>query len=55
MSAYKTQELLDICNKLGIETNVASSNNDANGVANTENAVKNKSKKDLYESIIKYF
>ena len=46
MSAYKTQELVDICNKLGIDTNIDSSSND-----NT----KIKSKKDLYESIIKYF
>jgi hypothetical protein len=43
MSAYKTQELVDICNKLGIETTVASSSD------------KSKSKKDLYEAIIKYF
>ncbi len=45
MSAYKTQELVDICNKLGIETTITSENNNP----------KNKSKKDLYEAIIKYF
>jgi len=45
LSSYKTQELLDICNKLGIETTLTSENNKS----------KNKSKKDLYESIIKYF
>jgi signal recognition particle subunit SEC65 len=45
MSSYKTQELIDICNKLGIETTI---NNDTS-------APKNKSKKDLYEEIIKYF
>jgi hypothetical protein len=36
MSSYKTQELIDICDKLEIDTTA-------------------KSKKDLYESIIKYF
>jgi hypothetical protein len=41
ISSYKTQELLDICNKLGISIH-------------TEND-KTKSKKELYESIIKYF
>jgi hypothetical protein len=42
MSAYKVQDLIDICIKLAIETN------------NKETG-KNKSKKDLYESIIQYF
>jgi hypothetical protein len=41
-SSYKTQELIDICNKLAIEV----INNDTN---------KKKSKKDLYEGIIQYF
>jgi hypothetical protein len=45
MATYKTQELIDICIKLGIETTFTSENNNP----------KNKSKKDLYESIIKYF
>jgi len=45
MATYKTQELIDICIKLGIETTLTSENNNP----------KNKSKKDLYESIIKYF
>jgi hypothetical protein len=45
LSSYKTQELLEICNKLGIETTISSENN----------VTKNKNKKDLYESIIKYF
>jgi hypothetical protein len=62
MSAYKTQELVDICNKLGIETTVVSSSNaSANDKSNEKNEIisgdnaKTKSKKDLYESIIKYF
>jgi hypothetical protein len=46
MSGYKTQELVDICNKLGIETTTVSASSSAN---------KTKSKKDLYEAIIKYF
>ena len=46
MSAYKTQELVDICNKLGIETATVSASSSVN---------KTKSKKDLYEAIIKYF
>ena len=45
MASYKTEELIDICNKLGIETTNNSENDNP----------KNKSKKDLYESIIKYF
>ena len=45
MASYKTQELIDICNKLGIETTINSENDNP----------KTKSKKDLYESIIKYF
>jgi len=40
ISAYKTDELIQICEKLGIEISI-------NG--------KNKLKKDLYESIIQYF
>ena len=42
MSSYKVAELLDICSKLGIE------------VVNKETG-KNKTKNDLYESIIQYF
>ena len=42
MSSYKTQELVEMCNKLAIET----INKDTNKV---------KSKKDLYEGIIQYF
>jgi len=42
ISSYKTQELIDICNKLAIET----INKDTN---------KTKPKKDLYEGIIQYF
>jgi hypothetical protein len=41
-SSYKVSDLIEICNKLAIETN------------NKETG-KNKSKKDLYESIIQYF
>ena len=41
-SSYKVSDLMEICNKLAIET------------TNKENG-KNKSKKDLYESIIQYF
>jgi hypothetical protein len=70
MSGYKTQELVDICNKLGIETSVVSGgsasnnksnknnknneNNEVNEIVSGDNT-KTKSKKDLYESIIKYF
>ena len=42
LSAYKTQDLIDICDKLEIETK------------NTSN-MKTKSKQELYEAIIKYF
>jgi hypothetical protein len=42
LSSYKTQELVDICNKLEIETL-------------NDSKTKTKSKQDLYESIIKYF
>ena len=42
ITSYKVQELVDFCNKLGIEI----VNKDTN---------KNKSKKDLYESLIQYF
>lgn len=42
ISAYKTQELIDICKKLEIETL-------------NDGKTKNKSKQELYESIIKYF
>jgi len=42
LSAYKTQELVDICNKLEIETLNSSK-------------MKTKSKQELYEAIIKYF
>lgn len=42
LSFYKTQDLIDICNKLEIET------------INTSN-MKTKSKQELYEAIIKYF
>jgi len=60
MSVYKTQDLVDICNKLGIETTVASANNNNNNNNKINDEiisgnVKTKSKKDLYESIIKYF
>jgi hypothetical protein len=40
MSVYKTQELVDICKKLGIETAIGE---------------KTKGKKELYEAIIQYF
>ena len=49
MSSYKTQDLIDICKKLGIETTV---NNDD---TSENKCIKNKNKKDLYEAIIKYF
>lgn len=42
ISAYKSQELIDICKKLEIETL-------------NDNKTKQKSKQELYESIIKYF
>jgi hypothetical protein len=42
LSAYKVQDLIDIANKLAIE------------IINKENG-KNKSKNELYESIIQYF
>jgi hypothetical protein len=42
LSSYKVQELIDICNKLAIE------------IVNKETG-KNKSKNELYESIIQYF
>ena len=42
ISSYKVSELLEFCNKLGIEICVKDTN-------------KNKSKKDLYESLIQYF
>lgn len=42
ISSYKVSELVEICNKLGIEICVKDTN-------------KNKSKKDLYESLIQYF
>jgi len=42
ISLYKVSELLEFCNKLGIEICVKDTN-------------KNKSKKDLYESLIQYF
>ena len=41
-SSYKLQDVIDICNKLSIE------------ITNKDNG-KNKTKKDLYESIIQYF
>ena len=47
ISSYTTQELLDICKKLGIET--------IDIDKSTEKKEKMKSKKELYESIIKYF
>jgi hypothetical protein len=49
MSSYKTQDLIDICKKLGIETTVK------NDDGNENKSIKNKNKKDLYEAIIKYF
>jgi len=42
ISAYKVSELLEFCSKLGIEICIKDTN-------------KNKSKKDLYESLIQYF
>jgi len=42
LSAYKVQDLIDMCNKLAIE------------VKNNETG-KNKNKNELYESIIQYF
>ena len=42
ITSYKICELLEYCNRLGIETCVKDTN-------------KNKCKKDLYESIIQYF
>lgn len=42
LSSYKLQDLIDICNKLAIETK-------------HKDTGKNKSKNDLYESIIQYF
>jgi hypothetical protein len=42
LSVYKVADLIDICNKLSIEIT-------------DKNTGKNKSKKDLYESIIQYF
>jgi len=47
-ASYKTQELVDICNKLGIETTISDS-------SNPDKTDKTKSKKDLYEALIKYF
>ena len=47
LSSYSVPELIDICTKLGIETI------DMN--KSTDNKEKTKSKKELYESIIKYF
>jgi len=42
LSSYKVQDLLDICNKLAIETK-------------HKDTEKNKSKNELYESLIQYF
>jgi hypothetical protein len=42
VSAYKVSDLMDICNKLAI-------------VTKNEETGKNKSKSELYESIIQYF
>ena len=42
ISAYKVSELVEFCSKLGIEISIKDTN-------------KNKSKKDLYESLIQYF
>ena len=42
LSSYKVQELIDICNKLGIEIKHMDTG-------------KNKSKNELYESLIQYF
>lgn len=42
ISSYKVSELLEFCSKLGIEIYIKDTN-------------KNKSKKDLYESLIQYF
>ena len=53
MSAYKTQELIDICNKLGVVTTISVASSDDNNDTNTN--AKTKSKKELYEAIIQYF
>ena len=42
ITSYKILELIEYCNKLGIETHI-------------KDTTKNKCKKDLYESLIKYF
>ena len=42
ISGYKVEELINICSKLAIETK-------------HKDTGKNKSKKDLYESIVQYF
>jgi len=47
VSSYTTQDLIDICKKLGIET--------VDIDKSTDKKEKTKSKKELYESIIKYF
>jgi len=49
MSSYKTQDLIDICKKIGIETTIK------NDETNVNKSIKNKNKKELYEEIIKYF
>jgi len=42
ISSYKVSELIEFCSKLGIETHI-------------KDTTKNKSKNDLYESLIQYF
>jgi len=49
-SSYKVQDLIDICNKLSIETNTNTNTN-----TNSKNSGKNKTKNELYESIVQYF
>jgi hypothetical protein len=52
ISAYKVSELIDFCNKLGIDTFIQEKNKDKD---NKDKSNKSKSKKELYESIIQYF
>ena len=51
LSFYKTQDLIDICIKLGIETKCIKNNTDND--KDTKEKMKNK--KELYEALIKYF
>lgn len=51
LSYYKTQDLIDICIKLGIEIKCIKNDTDNN----KDTKEKTKNKKELYEAIIKYF